>query len=435
MPSAAGLSRRQVLTGLGGSFAAGGVGGYLLRARLTPETDAPAVLAPTDWPHANRGTGNARHAPPINAPRGDTLDRAWTLRVGDFPRPSLPVVANGTAFVADGRRVPRPALRALDLRTGDERWRVEAPEGEAAGGGLVAAGDRILRRRPNADGSVVEARAAADGSFLWGRPANAGFDPGGAPVVDGGRVYLSLDGDGAGAAAALGIEDGSTAWRTGLDRRAHWSPSLGDGVAVYPLSGGLVALSTPDGDGGDRELWRAAFPAVDGASERTDPNGSPVVADGRVFVATYGGHLDAYDLRDGTRLWRRRLEPTGRYAHWYEAGASAGGTLYATDRRHDAASDELHARDGVTGSLQWRLPASDEDDETEFSVPTVCDGLVYVVRRRVADHAPNDELVRVDAATGDVVDVTDLAWYPAGGPLVVGGTVLVPTQAGVEAYR
>jgi outer membrane protein assembly factor BamB len=436
MPSDDARSRRQVLAGLGGAVGVGAAGGYVLRGRLTPDAAAPAAVAPTDWPHADRGPGNARHAPPVNAPRGGTLDRAWTLRVGDYTRPARPVVANGVVFVADGGRAPRPALRALALRTGEERWRVDAPEGESAGDGLVAAGDRLLRRRWDGDGPVVEARGAADGSFCWGRPRNAGFDPGGGPVVDGDRVYLALSGDGTGAAAGLRLGDGSTAWRTGLGGRVHWSPGVGDGVVVVPVSGGLVAVSADAAGGaGDAELWRVAFPTAGDADDPTDPKGPPLVADGRAFAATYGGHLDAYDLRDGTRLWRRRLEPTGSFARWYDQGAYADETLYVTDSRHDAAADELHARDARDGSLRWRVPASDADDETEFSVPTVCDDLVYVVKRRVTDDAADDALLRLDAATGAVVDAAELAWHPAGGPLVAGGTVLVPTQAGVEAYR
>ncbi|MFI1205089.1 PQQ-binding-like beta-propeller repeat protein [Streptomyces sp. BHT-5-2] len=236
----------------------------------------------------------------VTATRGGGV-QAWDAATGelrweltgaqtDFENPeSAPVQQDGTVYVwADGR------LRALEERTGAERW--SYPVGDAASCGGVP-----MRLLPAPDGAVyvvagtrVLALDAARGELRWHFEAPAvflsppAFAPG--PAVTGGGLYLA---DYLGTVYALDAADGRDRWRIATEARqstepvlvAHGAVHLGSGKALYTLD---AVTGTP------RWRFQAGAEVV----------GSPVVAEGRVHFGSADHCLYTLDAMGGQLRWK-----------------------------------------------------------------------------------------------------------------------------------
>ncbi|SFR51420.1 outer membrane protein assembly factor BamB family protein [Halogeometricum limi] len=434
MPSLDTLSRREALAAAG-LLCVGGSGGFLLRDefddRFGDDSNLPADVAPTDWPHPARDAAHTRHAPPESAPdareTGDGLDRAWSFeRSPHGPERTRPVVANGTVFVAESRDAGPSALRAVDRTGGDERWAVRMDD---ASGAVVAVGDRVLHLHDAVEGTVLDARAAADGSLLWRRdePGDSGLV--GLPVVAGSRAYVGGSQGRTAVLGAHGLGGGRAAWRRSTDGSFLGPPAVDRRASTVVLQTlrGLAAFDTTDGE----RRWRDTFEQTPDDRANPNPYGWPLLADGRAFVATYEGLLRAYDFASGEVDWERRLDASGRYAHVFEPGAYADGVLFTVERFYDARPDVLHAVDAESGADRWTVAAADAG-EGSLSNPTVCDGRVYLTLTVDGD---DHELLRLDAGDGSVVDRTALSSFPYRAPIVAGGRVLVSTGDGFDVFR
>ncbi|MET9297356.1 PQQ-binding-like beta-propeller repeat protein, partial [Streptomyces sp. NPDC003077] len=202
---------------------------------------------------------------------------------------SGPVLHEGTVFLwADGR------LKALEARTGAERW--SYPVGDAA-----ACGGVPMRLLPAPDGAVyvtagtrVLALDIARGDLRWQFEAPAVFlappayAPG--PAVTGGGVYLA---DYLGTVYALDAADGRDRWRIATEARQSAEPVLVVDGAVHLGSG--KALYTLDAvTGTPRWRFQAGGEVV----------GAPVVADGRVHFGSADHCLYTLDAMGGQLRWK-----------------------------------------------------------------------------------------------------------------------------------
>nr|WP_189305858.1 PQQ-binding-like beta-propeller repeat protein [Streptomyces albospinus] len=223
-----------------------------------------------------------------------------------------PVLHDGTVFVwADAR------LKALELRTGVERW--SYPVGDAASCGGVP-----VRLLPAPDGVVyvvagtrVLAIDIARGDVRWHFEAPAvfvsppSFAPG--PAVTGGGIYLA---DYLGTVYALDAADGRDRWRIATEARqstepvlvAHGAVHLGSGKALYTLD---AVTGTP------RWRFQAGAEVV----------GSPVVAEGRVHFGSADHCLYTLDAMGGQLRWKLATggEITG-------SPVAVGGVVYACSK-------------------------------------------------------------------------------------------------------
>ncbi|MGW7023762.1 outer membrane protein assembly factor BamB family protein [Streptomyces decoyicus] len=223
-----------------------------------------------------------------------------------------PVVHDGTVFVwADAR------LKALEARTGIERW--SYPVGDAA-----ACGGVPVRLLPASDGAVyvvagtrVLAIDIARGDVRWHFEAPAvflsppAFAPG--PAVTGGGVYLA---DYLGTVYALDPSDGRDRWRIATEARqstepvlvAHGAVHLGSGKALYTLD---AVTGTP------RWRFQAGAEVV----------GAPVVAEGRVHFGSADHCLYTLDAMGGQLRWKLATggEITG-------SPVAVGGVVYACSK-------------------------------------------------------------------------------------------------------
>ncbi|TBO58543.1 serine/threonine protein kinase [Streptomyces kasugaensis] len=242
-----------------------------------------------------------------------------------------PVVHDGTVFVrADAR------LRALEARTGAERW--SYPVGDAASCGGVP-----VRLLPAPDGVVyvvagtrVLAIDIARGELRWHFEAPAAFvsppafAPG--PAVAGGGVYLA---DYLGTVYALDAADGRERWRIATEPRqstepvliAHGAVHLGSGHALYTLD---AVTGTP--------RWRFQAGA--------EVIGAPVVAEGRVHFGSADHCLYTLDAMGGQLRWKLATggEITG-------SPVAVGGVVYACSKDRC-----VYALDAAKGTGMTRRP-------------------------------------------------------------------------------
>ncbi|WP_030673259.1 outer membrane protein assembly factor BamB family protein [Streptomyces cellulosae] len=195
----------------------------------------------------------------------------------DFESPEAgPALHEGTVYLwQDGR------LRALDARTGDERW--SYPIGDTASCGGVP-----VRVAPAHDGFVyvsagtrVLALDAAGGHVRWH------FE---APAVTGGGIYLA---DYLGTVYALDAADGRDRWRIATEARASVDSVLVAGGHVHVGSGkGLYTLDAVTGT----PKWR--FQAGG------DIVGAPAVSEGRIHFGSTDHLLYTLKADDGRLRWK-----------------------------------------------------------------------------------------------------------------------------------
>ncbi|MFI5756149.1 PQQ-binding-like beta-propeller repeat protein [Streptomyces sp. NPDC051569] len=208
----------------------------------------------------------------------------------DFETPEAgPVVVDGTVYVWKDTR-----LKALDARSGAERW--SYPIGDAASCGGVPV--RVL---PAPDGHLYVSAGTrvlcveiATGHVRWHFEAPAvflsppAFAPG--PAVTGGGVYLA---DYLGTVYALDATTGKDRWRIATESRQSIEPVLvadgnihvGSGSAVYTLD---AVTGTPK--------WRFAAGG--------EVIGAPVVAEGRLHFGSADHVLYTLDASGGQLRWK-----------------------------------------------------------------------------------------------------------------------------------
>ncbi|MEU9730700.1 serine/threonine-protein kinase [Streptomyces sp. NPDC048002] len=228
----------------------------------------------------------------VQAWEASTGRRLWELGGAqtDFESPEAgPALHDGTVYVWQDAR-----LRALDARTGDERW--SYPIGDTASCGGVP-----VRVSPAPDGYVyvsagtrVLALDVASGQVRWHFEAPAvflcppTFVPG--PAVTGGGVYLA---DYLGTVYALDATDGRDRWRIATESRSSTEPVLVAAGHVHVGSGkGLYTLDAVTGT----PKWR--FQAGG------DIVGAPAVAAGRIHFGSTDHLLYTLKADDGRLRWK-----------------------------------------------------------------------------------------------------------------------------------
>jgi outer membrane protein assembly factor BamB len=243
--------------------------------------------------HADRGTVvTGTRGGGVQAWEASGGQKLWELTGAqtDFESPEAgPAVHEGTVYVWQDAR-----LRALDARTGEERW--SYPIGDAASCGGVP-----LRVTHAPDGyayicagSRVLAIDVASGHVKWHFEAPAvflsapTFAPG--PAVTGGGIYLA---DYLGTVYALDAADGRDRWRIATESRASIEPVLVAAGHVHVGSGkGLYTLDAVTGT----PKWR--FQAGG------DIVGAPAVAEGRIHFGSTDHLLYTLKADDGRLRWK-----------------------------------------------------------------------------------------------------------------------------------
>lgn len=241
----------------------------------------------------------------------------------DYPE-SPPTLADGVLVAGIGTEGHSPGggrVTAIDVGDGTVRW--EFPVDTSVWGAPAVADGVVYAaaRHDSETRGTVHAIDLDDGAEVWSQALGESprFDPVDAPVVGEQFVYVPT---GTGPLVALERDSGSEAWRVEPPRGVQASPALADdSLYVACLDGTLRALDAATGDvewtaeggtyyGGPTVGERAVYAtSVDGELTswthgghgrwriRIDPpvRGSPVPADGRLYVGTVDGLLYALE--------------------------------------------------------------------------------------------------------------------------------------------
>lgn len=362
-----------------------------------------------DWPTF---LGNAqRNGRPAAAIR-PSLGLAWTAAIGTPSEYSAPVLAKGTIYVSlRNRGFPASnGVLALDALTGARKWFAATASGVH---------NSVAVDRDTVYASSVGGRSYAfdvlDGREKW--HVDHGSDHlrwvYQSPLVFGNRLI-------AGSAAYFSNIDRATGreiWHTGF--HTDWMPTFGSFAAtdraILACANwtkiGLAAFDTESSKG----LWGLGTYGC---------MATPVIADGRVYLADVTGTVGCLDLANGQPLWSRRLPTLAR-----QSPATVSSPAVAGDRLIVAA-DKVVALDRRDGTVLWEFtpgsPAGGYDHREInlfFSSPVVSGDLVWI-------GSGAGSLYALDVQTGKRVARYEFGVPVLSTPLLWGNSIYVATYDG-----
>ncbi len=372
-----------------------------------------------------RGGSASHHAAP--AALAAQPGPVWSVRVGAGDSRRLRIVSD--PVVAGGRIFTLDAAETLSATStgGATVWSTSlVPQSDRAGdaGGGGLAFGEGTIFAATGYGELV-AVDPADGTVRWRQRFDAPL--GGAPTVAGGKVYVAgRDGT----ATAVSAANGKLLWQiAALPKGGGVSgvsaPAVSGKVVVFPFaSGQLVAADAETGG----IMWQAF---VEGRrvgrafASVPDFTGDPVIVGETVYVGTAAGRMAALDLTTGRQIWA-----AGEGAQ--SPVVVAGGSVFAVNDEN-----QLIRLDAGSGEVIWRtdLPYFTRDKLTRRRDIFAHFGPVLAGGRLVV--ASTDGLVRsFDPASGQLVGQVTMQGAAASGPAVAGATLYVLAQSGqLQAFR
>ena len=372
---------------------------------VSPVSDMSSEPVSGDWPMYQRDPTHSGSVTGSSAALTGVLK--WKADTG-APIYSSPAVVGGVVFATLGHG----GVMALDVETGGTIWR-EQFEFDPIHSSPAVAGDMLFFGRPT---GVVTAVDRSTGEVRWD------FETGdrvlSSPSVVGGELYI---GSGDGRLYALDAVTGGERWSYKTDGWISSSPAVFDDVVAIVSFDGLLHVverrtgkkrldfyvsETPRGSAsfGERYLFIAdghgRLKAVDwrkrtlplewlwlrvrtqlfqwgitqtlprqkgfvwGVSTGDGFHGAPVVSDGRVYAANFGGKVVAVDEDSGVMLWT------------YDVGAPVVGSMSAVGGMVFIGDTDgaLHALNAISGVKRWDFRAGDQISAT----PVVSDGVLYL---------------------------------------------------------
>jgi len=396
---------------------------------VEPDTDTarpislPAPTRLADWP--SRGYNVTNQIPHAALSANPVEVWAAPIGTGNSRRNRIgtdPVAGNGLVYTIDADA----QLQATALSNGAPAWITSlVPDfdrgGNASGGGLALAGNRLFATTPY--GEVV-ALDASTGAVIWRQRLGSVL---GAPTVSGGLLYV--------------VGRNSEAWALEADTgRQRWvvpssespsvlvggaAPAVSDGRVIFPFPSGEIVAAFPNTG---VTLWNSFLAggrlgtAYAGINDITS---DPVVVGDTIYAGNQSGRVAAMNARTGTRIWSAR---EGAYSPVVVTG---GAVFFVSDR------NELIRLDAGDGSRVWgtELPLYEANRARRRQAVFTHYGPVLAGGRLVV--ASGDGVVRMfSPESGALVGSLELRGGAASHPIVVGDMLLVVSQDGrLHAYR
>ena len=233
---------------------------------------------------------------------------------------------------------------------------------------------------------------------------------GSTPVVAGDQVFLTSGVDGKNTLMAMGMEDGSLAWRLELGsdkgnkhRKGSGSnPSPvtdGKNVVAYYRSGDLACVST---DG--KKKWHVNLQEEFGEDTLWwDLGSSPLLLDGMVIVAvmqTGPSYVVAYEIESGKQVWKteRQLDAPEEAAQSYATPLAV--TINGESCIAVMGADHLTLHKASDGQTMGTLGGFNPDGERFF--------------RSISSPVASGNLIVCPYARGNTVTVVDMAKLASG---------------------
>jgi outer membrane protein assembly factor BamB len=266
----------------------------------------------------------------------EPLELAWIYEAGESIESSAAIV-DGVVYVGS----QSGELLALELETGELRWKYQATEaiGEsspAVSDGVVYVGDLA---------GVLHAVEVKSGAGLWTFESEAEIRS--SPVVVDGKVLFgSYDGH----LYAVSARTGKLLWKRVTEGPVHSTASVAQGMAhIAGCDGYFRAIRVADG----KEVFQVLAGAYTGAS--------PPLVSGRTYFGTFDNEVLGVDLSRQQVIWRYELQffggGNGRQSHRW--GTRQDGTrVGCQDGRRDLELQDpragrLFAGCGRRQSLRW----------------------------------------------------------------------------------
>jgi outer membrane protein assembly factor BamB len=286
---------------------------------------------------------------------------------------------------------------AIDVATGQERWRVQGYGGTVVvdGDGLIVHGN--VPSAPNDQPTNLARLDRADGSLVW-LASDIPLQPSWNPAVSEGIGYVPSGTD----FVAFDPATGDVLWRVPLKAAASRGAAVASGLIVFGDEQGTVyGLSTAGGD----TIWTYQIDAM--------TIGHPAIAAGTAYVNGLGGTEDAFyaiDTATGALKWRY-VAPDGA---GFRGPAVDGETVYVT-----TFGPTLYALDAATGALKWTF----DTGAANVNSPAVAGDALYLSSDAGVGYA-------LDTTTGTELWRLPLDSAANSGSIVADGVYYLSTDAG-----
>jgi outer membrane protein assembly factor BamB len=258
----------------------------------------------------------------------------------------------------DGRVVftgsSAPSFQAFDAADGHLLWRRDIDGG--AGQPRYVESEKTIY--VGTFGGVLYALDAATGQERWSYRVKGPIES--QPVWADGMVYFT-----SGENRVYALDSRKGAWKWQYDReapetftiRGYGSPLVANGRVYVGFSDGYLACLAA---GTGEVVWARPFGGE--AVRFVDVDSTPLLYHGTLYISSFSGGVYALDPKDGSVRWRYEVEGAGSVAGW-------GGRLYFS-----AARWGLHCLD-VEGHVLWKQALSEAG---ELSAPVLTHGYVMV---------------------------------------------------------
>jgi outer membrane protein assembly factor BamB len=134
-----------------------------------------------------------------------------------------------------------------------------------------------------------------------------------------------------------------------------------------------------------KRVWHVSIGS--GGDDRTPLISPPIVVEDSVFTLDTAGHVTAFALKDGKKIWRQSITPRGED----DSGALGGGVAYDSGRLFVTNGYKyVMAMDPAKGSILWKA----DIPEPARAAPTIVDNRLYLVtldNRLMVFNAENGE--------------------------------------------
>lgn len=346
-----------------------------------------------------------------------SLAPAWTVQTEGAIN-QTPLIVGDTVLV-----VPSGApLLALDLQTGQERWRF-APAPGVWDRAFASDGRRVFVGLKD---KSIAALDVSDGRLLWQK--DLGINMQAPPLVSVDTLYaptafvgpeLEPDAQGRARLLALDARTGKERWVFESDNYILQTPAEHDGVLYV---GGNYFDPTPIDEGGHTRLYaldpatgspRWAYESEDGFPKRLYATGETLV-----FVG-YQDFMNGVDAETGELRWRY---DTG---NWTPSFLGAGDIVYFS-----SANTQVFALDANTGEVVWRFNIPEGTFNYLLDAPVlVADELYFLTQQ--------GDIFALNAASGELLwqVETEITAARTGPRVLAGWLVMGDIEGKVYGYR
>jgi eukaryotic-like serine/threonine-protein kinase len=334
---------------------------YIDSVRYSINNDTPVVIekSNTDWYTYMCNDSHSGYSESI-APDNDRL--LWTAPVTgvqhEFP---TPVVVDGVVFYPSDYGTD--SLYALDALTGEVIWRYHV--------GVTDDAVTVKDNRVYIASDSIWCLSAESGERLWAFGEANGS--GSTPVVTNGRVFCARyerEPDEKTIVYSLDAVTGEVIWESTVGFMCLSCMTSWNGLLFVPTWGSnkfpirfrpLYALDCETGD----TVW------INISSPYGYWDSSPVIDNGRLYIAGFQGTIHAINANSGNTLWIRQVTEGECLPCLHRADITATlafhqGKLFFADQY-----DYFYCLDAETGETLWRVPGS------QHGSPALADGIVF----------------------------------------------------------